>query len=217
MSDQQLSNDTEAEKRKKKKLRKNFTVIALSVAIVLTSAVLLHVMFSANVSELTIEILAAVVAVVMVVASVAVTLHFQSEYETEREFKTELFRQRLDLYHNLLVEFSKADDDNHISPEEITKMKNLARSISLIASTDVIVTLANYIRLIDEYGSLYITEEQAADGTAISDKVALRGTFRNLVTQMREDLMVVEGRGTEVTDSVALLVSGEGWKRYENK
>ncbi len=209
-----------ADKRKREKLKRNFTVATLCAAIVLTSAVLLHVMFSADVSELTIEILAAVVAVVLVVASVAVTLHFQSQYETEREFKTELFRKRLERYHELLHEFSKADDDGHISHDEVTNMKNLARSISLIASADVIVTLANYIRLVDKHENLYITKEQAATQTDISDEAVLAGTFRNLVTQMREDLMVedliaMESRGKEVSASVGVLVSPEGWNRQK--
>lgn len=207
-------------KRRRDKLKRNFTVAALCVAIVLTSAVLLHVMFSANVSELTIEILAAVVAVVLVVASVAVTLHFQAQYETEREFKTELFKHRLDHYHKLLREFSKADDDGHISQCEITHMKNLARSISLIASADVIVTLANYIRLVDEHENLFITEKQAANQVNMIGKDILAGTFRNLVTQMREDLMVedliaMEKRGEEVSASVEVLVSQEGWRRQQ--
>lgn len=222
MSEQHVAPDMEAAKRKREKLRKNFTVAVLCVAIVMTSAVLLHVLFRDDVSELTIEILAAVVAVVMVVASVAVTLHFQSQYETEREFKTELFKQRLEHYHCLLREFSKADDDGRISHSEITNMKNMARSISLIASADVIVTLANYIRLVDKHDNLYISKEQAATQKDISHNTVLAGTFRNLVTQMREDLMVedliaMEKRGEEVAAAVEVLVSQEGWKRKETQ
>ena len=42
-------------------------------------------MFSKHVSDLTIELLAAIIAVVLVVASVGVTIHFQVRSETERE------------------------------------------------------------------------------------------------------------------------------------
>lgn len=206
------TSSTQTSSRKKSWVKKHFTIVALSFAIVVTSAVLLHIMFQAEVSELTIEILAAVVAVVMVVASVAVTLHFQADYETDREFKTELFRARLNHYKELLIKFSAADDDDHISDEEVIQMKNSARSIALLASADVVVTLSNYIRLIDDHRSLYITREQAENGEVPLTNPDYAGTFRNLVIQMRQDLRVVEGDGNEVYEAVQRLVSPEGWK-----
>lgn len=174
----------------------------LCAAVVVTSAVLLHVMFSADVSNLTIEILAAVVAVVMVVVSVAVTLHFQVEYEAEKEFKTEVFKEKLQKYYELLSTFSQVDDDNHIDEEELNEMKNLSRSVALIAKPDVVITLANFIQEVEKKKQLYIDEKDLSDVTNPH-----RGTFRNLVIQMRTDLEVVDLEKREaVRDAVRRLV-----------
>ena len=56
-----------------------FTVVVLAVALVITASILVHVLFANNVTDLTVELLAAIIAVVLVVASVGVTIHSQSE------------------------------------------------------------------------------------------------------------------------------------------
>ena len=201
----------------KSKLREQFPVIALSVAVVITSAAMLHVMFSADVSSLTIEILAAVVAVVMVVVSVAVTLYFQAQYEAEKDFKTEVFREKLNRYYALLDYFSKVDDDHEgedaVSDEELKKMKNLARSVTLIAKSDVVLTLANFIREVEDKKQLYIKETNFSEN---EDKH--RGTFRNLVVQMRTDLEVVESKKSgSVEFAVESLVIPTDEKEQENQ
>ena len=207
-SNTQFADGDGQSKRKKSWWRKHITTIILSAGIVLTAAVLLHFMMNESISNLALEILAAVVAVVLVVASVAVTIHFQTDYETEREFKTELFRQQLLLYQQLLEEFSHMETDNKIEDVEIQKMKHLARSISLIASDDVIVTLSNFIKLVEEKRSLYISDEEASE----VKESHVQGTFRNLVIQMREDLKVVDTERQKVMGAIAKLV-----KRQEIK
>jgi hypothetical protein len=166
---------------------------------------MLHVMFSADVSNLTIEILAAVVAVVMVVVSVAVTLHFQADYEAEKEFKTEVFKHKLTRYYALLEQFSEVDDDLVIDPQELIQMKNLARSVALISSPDVVVTLANFIEAVERKRELYISEEDIPNTPGLNKD--LQGTFRNLVIKMRKDLEVLDlERFEEVREAVGRLV-----------
>lgn len=168
---------------------------------------MLHVMFSADVSNLTIEILAAVVAVVMVVVSVAVTLHFQADYEAEKEFKTEVFKEKLQKYYQLLATLSEADDDNHISEKEMNQMKNLARSVALIATPRVVITLANFIEEVEEHGRLFIDTKDLMARKKGLEKEEYRGTFRNLVIQMRKDLEVVDLNQVEqVRDAIRRLV-----------
>lgn len=186
----------EKTRQQKKNVINRFVVIALSAALVITVAVLLHVLFSHSISTLTVEILAAIIAVVLVVASVAVTLHFQSKYEIEREFHVELFRQKLDVYYKLLSEFSKADDDGEVTHQEIVEMRNLARSLALVASADLVIEVANYVTHVDEHRRLYISDNEAPEG----------GTFRGVVLKMRDDLAVVEGRQGDVSDAIKRLV-----------
>ena len=86
-----------------KRSASTFTVVVLAVALVITASILVHVLFSNNVTDLTVELLAAIIAVVLVVASVGVTIHFQVRSETEREYRVELFRQKLELYKDTIA------------------------------------------------------------------------------------------------------------------
>lgn len=159
-------------------------------------------MFSSDVSNLTIEILAAVVAVVMVVVSVAVTLYFQMEYEADKEFKTEVFKAKLEKYYEILVTFSRIDDDDTVDTKELNEMRNLSRSVALIAKPNVVITLANFIQEVEKKKQLFIELDDLSNPDD-----PFRGTFRNLVIQMRTDLEVVESEKTaQVREAIRSLV-----------
>ena len=89
-------------------------------------------MFASKVTDLTVELLAAIIAVVLVVASVGVTIHFQVRSETEREYRVELFRQKLELYRDTIACITRADDDGVIHDHEIEEMRNFARVTALV-------------------------------------------------------------------------------------
>lgn len=158
-----------------------FVVPLLLVTVVIVVGVLLHVLFSRELSELTIEILAAIIAVVLVVASVAVTIHYQSKSETEREFRVELFRQKVALYRELLTCISRADDDGHVSDHEVEQIRNFATTAALFAHKELIQALAAFVDRLSRERRLYMED---VDGEAT-------GTLRAVVQNMREDLAVV--------------------------
>lgn len=168
-----------------------FAVVVLAVALVVTASILVHVLFSSNVNDLTIELLAAIIAVVLVVASVGVTIHFQARSETEREYRVELFRQKLKLYEDTIACIAKSDDDGTIDDQEIEEMRNFARMTALVASRDLMKALANFITAVEETRTL--TDE---DYTR---------SFRSVVDAMRTDLGVVEG---DVREFVKVLMKG---------
>lgn len=158
-----------------------FVVPLLLVTVVIVVGVLLHVLFSRELSELTIEILAAIIAVVLVVASVAVTIHYQSKSETEREFRVELFRQKVALYRELLTCISRADDDGRVSDHEVEQIRNFATTAALFAHKELIQALAAFVDRLSRERRLYMED---VDGEAT-------GTLRAVVQNMREDLAVV--------------------------
>ena len=173
------------------KSRHTVVVVVLTIAIILVTGVLLHILFGMELSKLTLEMLATLIAVVMVVASVAVTLFFQSEYEVDREFKTELFKRRIDVYYKLLLAYSEKKADGEIDAEEKADMLNLARSVALVASANTVVTLSNYLNGVLATGNLYFTDDEALSHALEKDKT-YQGTFRNLVSCMRKDLRVMD-------------------------
>ena len=156
-------------------------MVVLAVALVITASILVHVLFSNNVTDLTVELLAAIIAVVLVVASVGVTIHFQvrSETETEREYRVELFRQKLELYKDTIACVTRADDDGVIDDHEIEEMRNYARLTALVGNRELVSALAEFVSAVEESGSITREEDQ--------------GSFRSVLQEMRNDLGVVEG------------------------
>lgn len=172
-----------------------FAVPVLVMAVVIVVAVLLHVLFSRAISDLTVEILAAVIAVVLVVASIAVTIHYQSQAETEREYRVELFRQKVGLYQQMLSCIAGADDDGHISDEEIESIRNLSRTAALYADKALINELACFLVRLTEERKLYMDDVDGGNG----------GTLRAVVQAMRKDLDVVGNE--DITESIGRLVA----------
>jgi len=154
-------------------------VVVLAVALVITASILVHVLFSQHVTDLTIELLAAIIAVVLVVASVGVTIHFQVRSETEREYRVELWRQKRELYKDNIACVTRADDDGVIDDHEIEGMRNYARMTALVGSRELVNSLAEFVSAVEQSRS--ITRE------------GNQGSFRSVLQEMRNDLGVVEG------------------------
>ena len=172
-------------------------VIVLVVALVVAVAFLLHILFSRAISDLTVEIMAAVLGVVLVVASVGVTIHFQNEAEKKRQFQIEVFQTKLKLYKELLDCITASDDDDHIGVEEIEQMRNKSSVLALVASEELLGVLAKFIGRVTREGQLKPKEDQEKE----------LGTYRHIIQEMRKDLAVVEG---DVSSQVRLLIA-EDW------
>lgn len=176
--------------RKRQEKVLHFVIVILVVVVVVTVSFLLKMVFSTDPSELTVEILAAVLGVVLVVASVGVTMHFQNQAEIERGFRIELFQSKVKMYRDLLDCVTKIDDDGRIDDKEIEEVRNRARVVALVASPQLVKTLAAFVERLDSQRQLSTCVEGA-------------DAFRSVVQAMREDLDVVEG---DVTGDVKRLV-----------
>ena len=174
----------------------HFVVIVLVMALVMAVAFLLHVLFSRTISNLTVEIMAAVLGVVLVVASVGVTIHFQNEAEKKRQFQIEVFQTKLKLYRELLGCIVKSDDDDQIEADEIEEMRNQSSVLALVASSELLDALAAFIERVAREGQLKPKDQQEE-----------RGTYRYVIQKMREDLAVVEG---DVKSKVQILIAKGG-------
>ena len=176
-----------------------FVVIILVFALVMAMAVLLHVMFSKNISSLTVEILAAVLGVVLVVASVGVTIHFQNRSEMERQFRVSLFEKKLDAYQKLIDCIARSDDDGEVTAKELEEIRNHSETVALVGGERLIETLAKFLQDIYEDGKI-----DAAPGDDDS--------FTTLIQAMRNDIAVVgeDDVGVHVGRIVAAIKQGGG-------
>lgn len=161
---------------------RNYVIVLLLIALIAAVSVLLHVLFSGTISALTVEILAAALAAVLVVASVGVTIHFQSQSETESQYRVTLFEKKLVMYSNLLNCIVKIDDDGRIDPEEIESVRNHSQAVALVGSNELVRKLAAFVEgLTDDRPSVSTDERRMEDN------------FPSVVQAMREDLAVVQG------------------------
>ena len=171
-----------------------FVVIVLTIALLAVTSVLLHVLFSTALSDLAIEILAAVLAVILVIASIGVTIHFQNQSETERAYRVCLFEHKMKEYTKFLELTARSDDDGTISQNEIEQIRNQAKIAAMLAGKDLVVCLAEFISNLETTRKLY--SENAAD----------RGTFQRIIISMREDIGVVDDTSPDTEKEIGLLV-----------
>lgn len=164
----------------KKNPATHFAMTVLVIALLVAVVFLFHVLFERNISDLTVEIMAAILGVVLVVASVGVTIHFQHEAEKRRQFQFQVFQTKLKLYQKLLDCIMKSDDDNQIKPEEIGEMRNRSSVVALVASAELLEALAAFIERVSREGQLAPKDGQS------------EGTYRCVIQEMRKDLAVVE-------------------------
>lgn len=164
----------------KKNPATHFAMTVLVIALLVAVVFLFHVLFERNISDLTVEIMAAILGVVLVVASVGVTIHFQHEAEKRRQFQFQVFQTKLKLYQKLLDCIMKSDDDNQIKPEEIGEMRNRSSVVALVASAELLEALAAFIERVSREGQLAPKDGQS------------EGTYRCVIHEMRKDLAVVD-------------------------
>ena len=103
-----------------------------------------------------------IIAVVLVVASVGVTIHLQVRSETEREYRVELFRQKLELHKDTIACVTRADDDGVIDDHEIEEMRNYARLTALVGNRELVSALAEFVSAVEESGSITREEDRGS-------------------------------------------------------
>lgn len=173
-----------------------FVVVILVVALVATVSVLLHVMFSKAISNLTVEILAAVLGVVLVVASVGVTIHFQNRSEMERQFKVALFEKKLNAYQQLIDCIARSDDDGVVTAEELEHIRNHSETVALVGGKPLIRTLASFLEDIDEDGKI--------------DAGLEHDSFTSLIQAMRYDVDVEKDDVREPIGKIVAAIKQKG-------
>lgn len=175
----------------------NFVIAALVVSLVAVTSVLLHVIFAEKLNDLTIELLAAVVGVCLVIVSVAITIFFQASVELRREFNVEVFKSKLEVYTSFVETVAEADDDAHVSNDEVAKIYNRARMISLFGPLKLVQATTAFVTNVDKTGEIYIQGDE--------DK----GTLRNVIMEMRNDLGVApHGDDEEIRAQIRELAKG---------
>lgn len=207
---------------KQKKNLGDYIFIILAIIFSFSAFILLHEFFGRDISNFTIEILAAVLGSVIVVASMAIMLRLQAKQDKEREFSSTLFERKLQIYEKLLATIFEADDDNRISKSEVQEVENQIGVACLVANEELVSMFAQFTYQFKIYGVLYfrsmtddqrehfirfvayaITKDKHTSRLAFnkhnlgidphSDPEAFFLSLDELIQGVRSDLAVVEG------------------------
>ncbi len=171
----------------------SFVVAMLIAALVVLAFLLMHILFSREISGLAVELLAAGVAVVLVVVSVGVTIHFQNSAETERQYRVCLFENKMREYTKFLELTARADDDDRVDDNEVEAIRNQALVMAMLAGKCLLIHLADFVENLERTRELH--------GGSLEEC-----TFQRVILSMREDLGVVERVHPESEDAVERMV-----------
>lgn len=150
-------------------------VVVLAIVFCFSAFLMLHEFFSKDLSDLSIEILAAVLGTVVTVSCMVLMLRFQARQEKEKEFSTQVFERKLGIYQQLLGTIFKMDDDGVIAKGEIQDVENQVGVAALVAGTDLVCILSSFVCQLKQYGCVYLrsmdSEQKQDFATRIRDKM----------------------------------------------
>jgi len=111
------------------------------------------------------ELFAAVIGSVITVIAMAMIMRSQIDRETNKEFASRIFEQKLVIYQELLAIVFSIDDDAVIEEDEVHALENQIGVACLVANKELVSKLAQYMYQLKVYGVLYfrsLNEKQLA-------------------------------------------------------
>ena len=151
------------------------TLLVLAILFCLAVFLMLHEFFSKDLSNLSVEILAAVLGTVVTVSCMAFMMRLQARQEKDREYSTRVFERKLEIYQQLLGTIFKMDDDGVITKAEIQDVENQVGVAALVAEIEVVGCLSQLVCQLKEYGCIYrrsMDSEQKRDfATRTRDRI----------------------------------------------
>ncbi len=118
-----------------------FSPITVVVALCIGTFVFFRLFFVHNPSTLTIEILAAILGTILTVTITAMMIKRQGEvsnaYKQAAVHKTKVFEKKLELYHEFIDFYAKANIDGILEQEELATLEYFSLRIFLFTNHDV--------------------------------------------------------------------------------
>ncbi len=111
--------------------------------------------FAEEKSPFVFEFYAAVLGALITVTAMAVLMKIQSQHEQEKEFSNKLFDKKIELYGALINRIFELDDDGYLDRQEISDIENQIGGCSLVASEDLVGSLAQFMFQLKVYGVVY--------------------------------------------------------------
>lgn len=106
-------------------------------------------------SPLAFELFAAVIGSIVTVAAMTIMMKLQLQQDKDREFSSQLFDKKIEIYERLLQLVFSMDDDGTITRDEIQAIENQIGTASLVAHCDLVSIFAQFLYQLKIYGVVY--------------------------------------------------------------
>lgn len=129
-------------------------IILLSIVFAASGFIFLHEYYSKEISDFSVEIMAAVIGTIFTVSAMAILMRMEAAQEKEKEFAKDIFTKKIQLYENLITAIFEMDDNDTIEKDEVTDIENKIGIACLVAGENLVSVLSQFIIQLKLFGRI---------------------------------------------------------------
>lgn len=129
-------------------------IILLSIVFAVSGFIFLHEYYSKEISDFSVEIMAAVIGTIFTVSAMAILMRMEAAQEKEKEFSKDIFTKKIQLYENLIIAIFEMDDNDKIEKDEVTDIENKIGIACLVAGENLVSVLSQFLIQLKLFGRI---------------------------------------------------------------
>ncbi len=129
-------------------------IILLSIVFAVSGFIFLHEYYSKEISDFSVEIMAAVIGTIFTVSAMAILMRMEAAQEKEKEFSKDIFTKKIQLYENLITAIFEMDDNDTIEKDEVTNIENKIGIACLVAGENLVSVLSQFLIQLKLFGRI---------------------------------------------------------------
>jgi len=129
-------------------------IILLSIVFAVSGFIFLHEYYSKEISDFSVEIMAAVIGTIFTVSAMAILMRMEAAQEKEKEFSKDIFTKKIQLYENLIIAIFEMDDNDKIEKHEVTDIENKIGIACLVAGENLVSVLSQFLIQLKLFGRI---------------------------------------------------------------
>jgi hypothetical protein len=129
-------------------------IILLSIVFAVSGFIFLHEYYSKEISDFSVEIMAAVIGTIFTVSAMAILMRMEAAQEKEKEFAKDIFTKKIQLYENLIIAIFEMDDNDKIEKDEVTDIENKIGIACLVAGENLVSVLSQFLIQLKLFGRI---------------------------------------------------------------
>jgi hypothetical protein len=136
--------------------RQGWTILIILLAIIfaVSGFIFLHEYYSKEISDFSVEIMAAVIGTIFTVSAMAILMRMEAAQEKEKEFSKDIFTKKIQLYEKLITAIFEMDDNDKIEKDEVTDIENKIGIACLVAGENLVSVLSQFLIQLKLFGRI---------------------------------------------------------------